>query len=244
MRRIRFYLPQPFQAGEVIRLDKAQAHYALNVLRLKNQHPIELFDGQGQQAIGTLIVTGRRSADVCVEALENCDRESPLHTILLQGISKGDRMDYTLQKAVELGVTEIQPLFTQRCDVKLDDNKQQKRVQHWQGVIQSACEQNGRNVLPTLHAPQTLEAYWSANPSLSGLVLHPETEHSFKTLPDSLTQSPIQLLIGPEGGLTEDEVEVAQTHGLTATRLGPRILRTETAAPTILAALQARWGDF
>ncbi|GAB6035297.1 16S rRNA (uracil(1498)-N(3))-methyltransferase [Galenea microaerophila] len=244
MRRTRFFLPKPLQAGEVISLDKAQTHYALNVLRLKNEHPVELFDGEGHQAIGTLRVTGRRSADVYIEALENVDRESPLHTILLQGISKGDRMDFTLQKSVELGVTEIQPLFTQRCDVKLSDDKLEKRLQHWQGVIQSACEQCGRNRLPKLYSPMSWQAYHSQTGPLQGLILDPKAAHTFKTLPDHLATHPIHLFIGPEGGLTEEEIQQAQAKGLTPTRLGPRILRTETAGLGILAALQARWGDF
>lgn len=244
MRRSRFYLPLELHTGQVVSLDKAQAHYALNVLRLKNQHPIELFDGKGNQAIGTLIVTGRRSADVCIETLETVNRESSLQTILLQGISKGDRMDFTLQKSVELGVTEIQPLFTQRCDVKLKADKLEKRIQHWQGVIQSACEQCGRNMLPTLHPPMSWIEYQATTDVLNGLILDPEAHHSFKTLPDTLAEKPLHLLIGPEGGLSKEEVNQGKAKGLTPTCLGSRILRTETAGLAILAALQARWGDF
>jgi 16S rRNA (uracil1498-N3)-methyltransferase len=244
MRRIRFYLPVELSAGKIYSLDKAQSHYALNVLRLKNQQPIELFDGQGNQAEATLIITGRRSADVCIESVTQISRESPLETVLLQGISKGDRMDFTLQKSVELGVSRIQPLFTERCDVKLSNDKLEKRREHWQAVVISACEQCGRNLVPTVALPTTWENYLQNQDTLNGLVLDPSADHTFKSLPDNLAQHPLHLFIGPEGGLTDKEVEQGIEKGLTATRLGPRILRTETAGLTILAALQARWGDF
>lgn len=244
MRRIRFYLPVELTTGKIYSLDKAQAHYALNVLRLKNQQPIELFDGKENQAEATLIITGRRSADVCIENVSQISRESSLETVLLQGISKGDRMDFTLQKSVELGISHIQPLFTERCDVKLNRDKLEKRRQHWQAIVISACEQCGRNLVPQVAQPTSWEDYQASQESLNGLVLDPTADHTFKSLPDELAQHPLHLFIGPEGGLTRKEVEQGIKKGLTATRLGPRILRTETAGLSILAALQARWGDF
>jgi len=244
MRRTRLYLPVPLQIGQTLQLNPPQTHYALNVLRLKNQHPIEIFDGQGKQAQGKLLITGRRTAEIQIETVESINRESPLKTILLQGISKGDRMDLTLQKSVELGISEIQPLFTQRCEVKLKGEKLNKRLQHWQGILQSACEQCGRNQLPRLHPPTSWTEYQNRPTPLNGLLLDPKAQHNFKSLPNSLTEKPIYLFIGPEGGLTEQERQQAQAKGLTAIRIGQRILRTETAAPAILAALQARWGDF
>jgi 16S rRNA (uracil1498-N3)-methyltransferase len=186
----------------------------------------------------------RRTADVVIESTASPVTESPLETVLLQGISKGDRMDYSIQKAVELGVTRIQPLFTERCDVKLSGDKLDKKRRQWQDIAINACEQSNRNVVPEIAQPETYQAWLKAANAPSGLVLSPTAEHSLTTLNPSLAESPIHLLIGPEGGLTDDEVDLAVAAGLTAIQLGPRILRTETAAPVILAALQTLWGDF
>lgn len=246
MRIPRLYIPGEHAPQQVLSLDKDQVHYALTVLRLKNQHPIEVFNGQGLQARATLIVTGRRSADLCIEETSHPQVESPLHTILVQGISRGDRMDYTLQKAVELGVTHIQPVFTERCEVRLDDDKAEKRRAQWQAIVVSACEQSGRThlpeILPFLTYPAWLDSI-KAQPAF-GLVLDPYAKETLQSVSKPTTHTPIQLLVGPEGGLTEEEVQQACKAGLTAIRLGPRILRTETAGPTILAGLQLLWGDF
>lgn len=249
MRISRFYLAASYQPGLVIELDKDQAHYALTVLRLKNGHQIQVFDGQGQQADARLQVIGRRDAQVVLaDTITRPGCESPLNTLLVQGISRGERMDYSLQKAVELGVSAIQPVFTERSEVRLDEDKAEKRRQQWQALVISACEQSGRCVVPEVKPLITLEHWFDENPHQSGLVLDP---YSTKTLNEvlneiekpNLTQS-LALLIGPEGGLTKQEVEQAQAQGLQGIRLGPRILRTETAAPVILSLLQARWGDF
>lgn len=244
MRIPRFYLAASYQPGLVIDLDKDQAHYALTVLRLKNGHHIQVFDGQGQQADACLQVVGRRDAHVVLgDAISRPACESPLNTLLVQGISRGERMDYSLQKAVELGIKAIQPVFTERCEVRLDDDKAEKRRQQWQALVISACEQSGRCVVPEVKPLLNLEHWFANNPQQSGLVLDP---YSTKTLNEvdnpNLNQS-LALLIGPEGGLTDQEVVRAQAQGLQGIRLGPRILRTETAAPVILSLLQARWGD-
>lgn len=244
MRIPRFYLPADLTAGQTLSLDKDQAHYALTVLRLKHDRPVEVFDGRGTCAQATLLHTSRRTADVVIESTASPATESPLETVLLQGISKGDRMDYSIQKAVELGVTRIQPLFTEHCDVKLSGDKLDKKRRQWQDIAINACEQSNRNVVPEITQPETYQAWLKAANAPSGLVLSPTAEHSLTTLNPSLAESPIHLLIGPEGGLTDDEVDLAVAAGLTAIQLGPRILRTETAAPVILAALQTLWGDF
>lgn len=244
MRIPRFYLPADLTAGQTLSLDKDQAHYALTVLRLKHDRPVEVFDGRGTCAQATLLHTSRRTADVVIESTASPATESPLETVLLQGISKGDRMDYSIQKAVELGVTRIQPLFTERCDVKLSGDKLDKKRRQWQDIAINACEQSNRNVVPEIAQPETYQAWLKAANAPSGLVLSPTAEDSLTTLNPSLAESPIHLLIGPEGGLTDDEVDLAVAAGLTAIQLGPRILRTETAAPVILAALQTLWGDF
>lgn len=244
MRIPRFYLPKTFQEGLSISLDKSQAHYALTVLRLKDQRPVEVFDGKGNQAQAKLLVTGRKTADVLIEHCESVNTESPLQTVLLQGISKGDRMDYTIQKSVELGVTAIQPLFTERCDVKLTGDRLNKKQTQWQDIAINACEQSNRNVVPTVLPPLSYGDWLSTHTKVSGLVLSPTAEHTLQRLPSSLSEKMIYLLIGPEGGLTEEEVLQGTQKGLTSIRLGPRVLRTETASVVVLSALQTLWGDF
>ena len=244
MRIPRFYLPTTFKEGQSIPLDKPQAHYALTVLRLKDQRPIEVFDGKGNQAQAKLVVTGRRTAEVFIEQCDAVNTESPLHTVLLQGISKGDRMDYTIQKSVELGITTIQPIFTERCDVKLTGDRLDKKQTQWQEIAINACEQSNRNVVPTVLPPLSYYDWLNAQTEVSGVVLDPTAENTLNTLPSSLPCTAIFLLIGPEGGLTDDEVLQGTQKGLTPIRLGPRILRTETAGVVILSALQTLWGDF
>lgn len=244
MRIPRLYLPGPYQLNESIRLNKEQAHYALTVLRLKNDHPLEVFDGQATQAQARLQVINKREAQIEIIKLEQPSTESPLQLTLVQGISRGERMDYSLQKAVELGVSQIQPVFTERCEVRLSSDKLEKRRQQWQALVISACEQSGRVRVPKV-APLMSLTQWlqqQAQPCL-GLVLDPYADTRIYDLAPLEPTQNYALLIGPEGGLSDEEVNLAQQHGLTAIRLGPRILRTETAAPTILAILQQRWGD-
>jgi 16S rRNA (uracil1498-N3)-methyltransferase len=184
----------------------------------------------------------RNRAEVSVGNYIVRETESPLHVTLAQGVSRGERMDYTIQKAVELGVTRIVPLISERCEVRLEGERLTKRVQHWQAVAASACEQCGRNRVPPVLAPVPLNS-WLAEP-VHGLrlvlnPLAPATLTSLSTPDDRL----ITLLIGPEGGLSDAEVKRAQQSGFVGIRLGPRILRTETAAVTALSALQMLWGD-
>lgn len=248
MRIPRFYLAADFQPGRVIDLTKDQAHYALTVLRLKNGHQIEVFDGQGQQAQAELNTISRRDAQVILgESITRPGCESAFNSLLVQGISRGERMDYSLQKAVELGVTAIQPVFTERCEVRLEADKAEKRRQQWQALVNSACEQSGRCVVPPVLPLVTLDDWFKqhalSHPRPQGLVLDPYAHQSLSQLNPPDIHQPYALLIGPEGGLTDQEVTQAQTLGLQAVRLGPRILRTETVAPVILSLLQAQWGD-
>jgi len=240
----RFYLPADYQPGLVVALNKEQSHYALTVLRLKNGHQLQVFDGQGQQAEAQLQVINRREAQVQLgEQISRPGCESPLKTLLLQGISRGERMDYSLQKAVELGVTAIQPVFTERCEVRLDEEKAEKRRQQWQALVISACEQSGRCVVPEVKPIVTLDNWLTENPQQPGLVLDPYSSQTLNTLAAPEFNQALAILIGPEGGLSEQEVAQAQAQGFQGIRLGPRILRTETAAPVILSLLQGRWGD-
>ena len=246
MRISRLYLEGDYQANQTLPLPKEQVHYALTVLRLKNNYVLEAFNGKGLLATGKLIITSRRSADFLIESVSKPQTESPLNLTLVQGISKGDRMDYSIQKSVELGVTSIQPILTERCDVKLPPEKFEKRQQQWQAIAINACEQSGRTVVPRILPIQTY-AEWLAQkfpPPLFGLVLDPYAKQTLKTLEYQTFSPPIHLLIGPEGGLTDTEVQHATQVGLTPITLGPRILRTETAGPAVIAILQTLWGDF
>lgn len=245
MRISRLFLEGNFQANQTIELPKEQAHYVLTVLRLKHNCAIEAFNGKGLVASGKLLVTGRRSAEFAIESVSESNHESPLNTLLVQGISRGDRMDYTIQKAVELGVSAIQPIFTERCEVKLQGDKLEKRRAQWQAIVINACEQSGRTVVPEIRPIQTYQAWLveQTKKAAFGLVLDPYAQDSFNSLTTPDISQPISLLIGPEGGLTDQEVEQAVNAGLTAIQLGPRILRTETAGPTVLAIVQNRWGD-
>jgi len=243
MRIPRLYLPGDYAPEQVIALSKEQVHYVLTVLRLKNQHPVEVFNGLDTQAKGTLIVTGRRSADLCIETVSIPNVESPLSTILVQSISRGDRMDTSIQKAVELGVTQIQPIFSERCDVKLTEDKLEKRRTQWQQIVVSACEQSGRCRMPEILPIQTYQAWLEPLENAFGLVMDPYAQHNLQTVTVPKKDETIHLLVGPEGGLTPQEVEQACQKGLTAIQLGPRVLRTETAGPAILAGIQLLWGD-
>lgn len=247
MRISRFYLPsthQDYQVGASLELTKEQSHYALTVLRLKNNRIIEVFDGKGNLAQAKLNATNRRSASVLIEKISAPITESPLNTILCQAISKGDRMDYTIQKCVELGITSIQPLLTENCDIRLDENKLAKKQQQWQQIAISACEQSNRNTVPTIHPYLNYTDWLAKQKNRVGFVLNPTAKQSLKQVNPSLKNSPLHLLIGSEGGLTDKEIEQAIKHGLTDIQLGKRILRTETAGVAILSALQILWGDF
>lgn len=190
--------------------------------------------------MATISSVTKRSVEVEVGQHSDIDVESPLHVTLAQGISKGDRMDFTIQKAVELGINRIVPLNTERSVVNLKGERQEKKMAHWRGVIVSACEQCGRNTLPELLPMQDLSD-WLANSSQgTKLLLDHRSEASLTSLAVS---TDVTLLIGPEGGLSEQERQSAYRVGYQGLRLGPRVLRTETAALTALAALQSHWGD-
>lgn len=248
MRKSRLFLPGDYQANQTLELSKEQAHYVLTVLRLKAGTQIEAFNGKGMVAQGKLDVTGRRSANLiieaCLDAEASLSSESPLNTVLVQGISRGDRMDHSIQKSVELGVTAIQPVFTERCEVKLQGEKLEKRRQQWQTIAINACEQSGRNVLPDILAIKTLKDWIADRPEQHlSLVLDPLANQSLSQIKKPETNTPIYCLIGPEGGLSDDEIVWAKQHNFTPLQLGPRVLRTETAGPATIAILQAFWGD-
>lgn len=222
-------------------LDDSAAHHVATVLRLKAEHPVVLFNGDGNEYSAHIVEVDRRRVSVEADACLSLSKESPLPIHLGQGVSKGDRMDTVLQKSVELGVTEITPLITQRCAVKLDEKRWEKKYRQWQKIIIAACEQCGRNVVPTLHPPTQLNQWFADSTHATRLVLSPRATHSVSHQP--YNSHGFRLLIGPEGGLTESEIHQASEAGFHNASLGPRVLRTETAAITTLSILQAQHGD-
>lgn len=237
----RIYCANPLEQGARQRLTRETAHHLLHVLRLKPDAALILFDGRGGEYAGTLAAAGRDWVEVEAGTHHPVQRESPLRITLAQAVSRGERMDYTLQKAVELGVQVIQPLDSERSLARLIPERQEKKQRHWQDVVRSAAEQCGRECLPVVQPVQPLAA-WLAGLRSDGLnlVLEPQAARGVGSLPAA---GEIFLLSGPEGGLSEAEVETALKAGFTAIRLGPRILRTETAAVACLAAIQTLWGD-
>lgn len=241
----RFHCDLPLAPNQLVALPDAVARHAIGVLRLRAGEAVILFNGDGAEYHGVLEHHGGKGATVRLDSRHDIDRESSLRVLLAQGISSGERMDYTLQKAVELGVHAIQPLTMRRTVVRLNEEKAIKRRGHWRGVVSAACEQCGRNVLPEV-APIREFVDWqreiAADAEPLKLLLDPEGEMALRDLPPPA--SPILLLAGPEGGFDASERKLARAAGFRGLRLGPRVLRTETAALAALAAMQAVWGDF
>ncbi|MHB8746845.1 MAG: 16S rRNA (uracil(1498)-N(3))-methyltransferase [Gammaproteobacteria bacterium] len=242
MRIPRIFLPLPLAPDALVTLDHTAANHVTRVLRLKPGAELVLFNGEGGESTAILEEVARTLVTARITAFRAIECESPLSITLAQGISRAERMDYTIQKAVELGVARIVPVFTARGMVDLRGERLQRRLQHWQGVIIGACEQCGRNRVPRLEAAAEL-GDWLCRvaPDSLRVVLNHRATDSLRTLAPT---SALTLLIGPEGGLEEKEVAQAERAGFVGVRLGPRVLRTETAAVTALAALQTLWGDF
>ena len=241
MRTHRLYYPELNPTDTSLILDKSASHYLLQVLRCKPGQPLQLFDGRGTQCDAVLQGATRHAAEVNLRHCNPVDRESPLHIRLALGISKGERMDFAIQKAVELGVSEIQPLQTEHSVVNLSTERAEKRLRHWQGIIISACEQCGRNQLPQLHPVQPLAQWLVKAPA--GLLWLFEPQGQQRLAQQSRPEQAITLLIGPEGGLSAGEIDSACQAGFTPLLFGPRILRTETAVVASLSAIQTLWGD-
>ena len=235
----RFFVAAPLALG-LHDLPEAQAHYLSRVLRLSVGAAVQLFDGSGKEYRGELSCVTKKTVQMNVQECLDGLPESSLHIHLGQGLSRGERMDWAIQKATELGVAEITPLFTERCEVRLNDERAQKRLEHWQHIAISACEQCGRSKVPVIHSPQTLKDWQASVEADLKLVLHPVAQ----PLTEHATPSTLAFLIGPEGGLTEDEVTQASQSGFQPARLGPRVLRTETAPVVALSVAQQLWGDF
>jgi len=239
MRLSRFFVDATLSIGEHP-LPEAQAHYISRVLRMSEGDAVQLFDGSGMEFRATLIEVGKKHVRVQVSQSFAGQVESPLKIHLGQGLSRGERMDWAIQKATELGVSQITPIISERCEVRLKDERAEKRQAHWQQIAVSACEQCGRSVVPAIHAPVTLADWLKQTEADLKLVLHPVAE----PLVSHEKPATLAFLIGPEGGLNDAEVTQAQDAGFHAARLGPRVLRTETAPVVALSVAQQLWGDF
>lgn len=238
----RLFCPETeLQAGRIV-LPESAAHHAVRVLRIREGDPLTLFDGRGGEYPGRLIGIERRSAVAELGEHLPVERESRLPITLVQALQAGERMDVTIQKAVELGVALIVPVEARRSVVRLDAARAAKRLAHWRQVVASACEQCGRNRVLEIREVEPLDQ-WLARPSAGAtrLMLSPMATRS---LADLAAPAAIELLVGPEGGLSVDEALAAESVGYLPLRLGPRVLRTETAGMAALAAMHARWGDF
>lgn len=241
MRISRFFVLDRLSVDKTFQIPTDTAHYISHVLRLRVGDPVVLFNGDGNEYAGELSLVDKRSVKVLINAKLALTCESPLSLHLGQGIAKGDRMDFVLQKATELGVTEITPVMTERCNVKLSSERWEKKSQQWHKIIASACEQSGRNQLPTLHPPVTLTEWLKQPTQQVRLLLHPEANKALPSLP--IRSQGARVLIGPEGGLSDAEIYQAGEAGFHQIKMGPRVMRTETAALTVLSVLQAQFGD-
>ena len=242
MRMNRVHSEQPLAAGLELALPDAAAYHVARVLRLRPGAPLVLFDGSGADFRAEIVAVEGDRVRVRVGERTAGLRESPLAITLVQAVSRSERMDWTLQKATELGVRRIQPVLSARSVVRLDERQAAKKLRHWQAIVAGACEQCGRSVLPDVRAPLELSRYFAESPREGQrLVLSPNGPASLAGL--ASTAARIELLIGPEGGLDDAELDASARAGFAPVRLGPRVLRTETAGIVALAVLQALWGD-
>lgn len=241
MRVPRIYVKQTLVANTTVELDAGPAHHVTRVLRMQAGRELVLFDGRGGEYSAVIAEAGKRTVSVSIGECSNPQTESPLATELIIGISRGERMDWVVQKATELGVSRIQPVFTERTEVKLNGDRLDKRTHHWQQIIISACEQCQRNILPELLNPIALQQALEVSSAEQRYVLHHRTDAQLR---ETARANSVSLLVGPEGGLSDDEITLAQQQGFKALSLGPRVMRTETAPVAALAVLQFHWGDF
>lgn len=238
----RFYLDQPLAPGARFALPSGPARHAARALRLAVDDTVTLFNGHGGEYTARIERILKDDVAVVITGFDDVERESRLRVMLAQGISSGERMDYTLQKAVELGVAAIQPIAARRSVVKLSGERTDRRLAHWQGVVASACEQCGRNRVPEVAVPLSLSSWLGQRKAGRLLFLSPLADARLADLPAPTAMD--CLVAGPEGGFEADEIAALRAAKAIPVRLGPRVLRTETAALAALAAMQTLWGDF
>lgn len=241
MRIPRIYHPAPLSANSEIALSEDATNHVGRVLRMSTGQKLQLFDGSNQIFDAEITRADKKNLLVQVHGAQWEDRESPLNLHLGQVISRGDKMEFTIQKSIELGVNLITPLFSERCGVTLAGERLAKKRQQWQKIAIAACEQCGRNRIPEIREAMSLSDWCAEQDDSLKLNLHPRASQSINTLP--LPVKHVRLLIGPEGGLSSDEIAMTAGYGFTDILLGPRVLRTETTALTAITALQVRFGD-
>ncbi|PHQ58564.1 MAG: 16S rRNA (uracil(1498)-N(3))-methyltransferase [Porticoccus sp.] len=243
MRDIRVFTNQPLAVDAEVLLEENSAHHLTTVLRLKTGAAIVLFNGTGGEYHAILgQVTGKQT-QVLITGFTETNRESPLYISLGIGLSRGDRMDWVIQKATEVGVAEITPLFTARSEVRLKGDRADKKIQHWRKIAINACEQCYRNIPPIINAPTSPDLWFHALTTDKKLVLHHRSENTVTDLRNQQVNS-TSLLIGPEGGLTDAEISSSLHSGFEPLTIGPRVFRTETAPIVAITLLQSLWGDF
>ena len=241
MREPRIYIDQSLKCGLEMTLPEQASQHIGKVLRMKVGQQLWLFNGQGGCYLSKIVAISKRHVDVVVVEFKDETKESPLQLSLVQAVSRSQHMDYTLQKAVELGVVAIVPLITEFCNVRFDEPTVTKKMLHWQGIIISACEQCGRNNVPVIARPVKLPDYLAVQVEGLKLILHPGARLALRSL--DKVENKISLMSGPEGGFSAREVEQVISANYHAVELGPRVLRTETAAIAGISACQALWGD-
>lgn len=242
MRLTRIFCPGPLIVNNEVPLPESGAHHVARVLRLRVGAALGVFDGMGGEFRAEIVSLEGNHAIVRINEQVTAISESPLKITLIQGVSRGERMDWALQKATELGVARIAPVLTARSVVRLDDKQSAKKHAHWRNIVIGACEQSGRSHVPDILGAITLRQYFLQHHKQGmRFVLSPYGPAALAGLTSMSTR--VELLIGPEGGLDDDELNAAQAAGFIPVRLGPRVLRTETAAVTALSVMQAMWGD-
>ncbi|CAM4442745.1 MAG: Ribosomal RNA small subunit methyltransferase E [Legionellaceae bacterium] len=227
--------------NEKITLGESASHHLSHVLRMAMGDSLIIFNGSGGEYLAQIDAIHKKAVTVLIKNYNKENRESFLKIHLVQAITRSEKMDFVLQKAVELGVSEFTPIFTERVNIKLPNDRLQKRIQHWQGVIISACEQSGRTIIPTLNKPLHYQDWLKTTTIDRGFILHPFAKEKLGNL--SIEKEVVTVIIGPEGGLSDAEISLAEEKGLHRLNLGPRILRTETAPLAAITALQCFYGD-
>ena len=241
MRISRLYVSENLNLGKSVELDEEAAHYVRAVLRLKKEHEISLFDGLGGEFLCVLSEVTRKKVVADINTKVDRSVESSLYVSLGLGISRGDRMDWGIQKSVELGVNCISPVITERCVVKFKESKKQQKIQHWKSIVRHATEQSGRTILPDFGEIELFQDWLQKQKGLK-IFLDPKSDKSLTNL--SPNEMNVTILSGPEGGFSNQERELAITAGFIPICLGQRILRTETASLAAISAVQTLWGDF
>lgn len=239
---IRLYHSSTINLEQNITLDKNTSNHLIRVLREKKGSVVTIFNGDGYEYLAEVIDENSKHCQICITNKSKIENESPLNITLLQGISRGDRMDTCIQKSTELGVHTVIPVLCQRSGGNLKGDRAEKKLNHWQQISISACEQSGRCIIPEIKPVIDFKQAIQNTNSNHNIILAPDTENTINSIAAPINN--ISILIGPEGGFTEEEIQFATNNDFTAITLGPRILRTETAGPACIATVQTLWGDF